>query len=66
MEKNTITEESINDFTDQNIPSPCISFCKLDQEKEFCLGCGRTINEIKDWKNLTFEEKYNIIQRVKK
>lgn len=28
--------------------SPCIGLCKLDDE-DFCLGCRRHIEEIKDW-----------------
>jgi len=30
------------------IPSPCVRNCCLDEE-EVCLGCGRTLAEIRDW-----------------
>ena len=31
------------------IPSPCVSLCKLDVERQFCMGCFRTIEEIMAW-----------------
>jgi uncharacterized protein len=30
------------------LPSPCIRNCCLD-EHEICLGCGRSLDEIRDW-----------------
>lgn len=32
------------------IESPCVSQCSLDSETDTCLGCGRTIDEIRAWK----------------
>ncbi len=30
-----------------NIKTKCIKKCLLDETKKFCLGCGRTLEEIK-------------------
>ena len=31
------------------VPSPCVSLCKMDMERRYCLGCRRTIAEIVAW-----------------
>ena len=30
-------------------PSPCISVCQIDDATGWCLGCKRTIDEIREW-----------------
>ncbi|KQV41751.1 MULTISPECIES: DUF1289 domain-containing protein [unclassified Rhizobium] len=35
------------------IESPCIDVCAFDPRKKWCVGCGRTLEEIKSWKKLT-------------
>ena len=30
-------------------PSPCISVCQIDPKTGWCIGCHRTIDEIRDW-----------------
>ena len=32
---------------------PCIGVCEWDGKTGWCLGCGRTIPEIKTWRKLT-------------
>ena len=31
------------------VPSPCVSLCKMDEDRLYCLGCKRTIDEIIQW-----------------
>ncbi len=31
------------------IASPCVGVCKMDDERKYCIGCLRTIDEIKNW-----------------
>lgn len=31
------------------IESPCVDICVMDGETGWCLGCGRTIDEIAMW-----------------
>lgn len=33
--------------------SPCIDVCRLDPESGWCLGCGRTADEIRAWAKLS-------------
>jgi predicted Fe-S protein YdhL (DUF1289 family) len=40
-----------------DVPSPCISVCKLDPATEFCEGCFRTLDEIAAWSRLDDESK---------
>jgi len=34
------------------IDSPCIRVCTLDPVTRLCRGCGRTIDEIAQWRDL--------------
>ena len=31
------------------IESPCISLCVMDEATGWCIGCGRTLDEIARW-----------------
>jgi predicted Fe-S protein YdhL (DUF1289 family) len=39
------------------IQSPCNEVCYLDRDSGWCLGCGRTGDEIAAWAQLTDEER---------
>jgi len=43
------------------IASPCIKVCALDRERLVCLGCGRTLDEIARWSEMTDEERARVI-----
>ncbi len=45
------TEPSIHPLPElaTPVPSPCVSLCKMDEERVYCLGCQRTIEEIIQW-----------------
>lgn len=34
------------------VPSPCISFCRMDPANRFCQGCLRSLDEIATWSTL--------------
>lgn len=40
--------------------SPCTGLCKLDED-DFCLGCRRHIEEIKDWGLIGLEAQRKIL-----
>ena len=50
------------------IISPCISICKTDPSTGYCYGCGRTIEEKKNWKltETTDQWKNDNISQIKK
>ena len=47
------------------ISSPCVRNCCLD-EKDICLGCGRSIEEIIRWGDADDKEKLQILKLSKK
>ncbi|HFG1574822.1 TPA: DUF1289 domain-containing protein [Vibrio cholerae] len=40
--------------------SPCVRHCCLD-DKDICIGCGRTLDEIYRWSSATNSEKQEIL-----
>ena len=41
-----------------NVPSPCISVCRMDAAGTLCEGCLRTLEEIRRWSaSSDFEKK---------
>ena len=45
----------------KNIPSPCISICKLNKSTGYCDGCFRTEDEIALWPSMSDEDKLNML-----
>ncbi|MFT7459218.1 MAG: putative Fe-S protein YdhL (DUF1289 family) [Planctomycetota bacterium] len=43
--------------------SPCINICTLDPEKQLCLGCLRTVEEITNWASFCAQEKHDVINK---
>ena len=35
--------------TAENVPSPCVSVCRMDAQTGYCEGCLRTLDEIRLW-----------------
>ena len=46
------------------IESPCISVCRY--ENEVCVGCGRTVDDITNWSDMTDDEKQAVLNRIEK
>lgn len=45
------------------LPSPCVRNCCLD-EQDVCLGCGRSLDEIRDWSAAADPERQKILERA--
>ncbi|HXE87565.1 MAG TPA: DUF1289 domain-containing protein [Hyphomicrobiaceae bacterium] len=45
----------------QPIQSPCNRVCTIDEATGLCAGCGRTLDEIARWSQLTDEERQRIL-----
>ena len=43
--------------------SPCIKICQLDLENR-CRGCGRTLEEIRDWRDMRTAQRIADNQRL--
>ena len=46
--------------TGQNIPSPCISVCRMSEASGWCEGCFRTLDEIAQWSRLGDADKRSV------
>lgn len=52
----------IHSITETSMPaSPCNRICCLNHA-DVCLGCGRTLQEIKDWHTADHRQKLQILQ----
>lgn len=45
------------------MPTPCIGICQLD-DNNICVGCGRTLQEIRGWSKLSSEEQEIQIKQI--
>ncbi|MGB5076895.1 MAG: DUF1289 domain-containing protein [Sphingorhabdus sp.] len=46
------------------IASPCINICKLDQSNRWCVGCGRSLDEIAIWPEASNEKRQAILDEL--
>jgi predicted Fe-S protein YdhL (DUF1289 family) len=46
------------------IKSPCNNICKLNN-KNICIGCKRSLDEIASWSKLTDVDKLKILEEIK-
>ncbi|WP_372958255.1 DUF1289 domain-containing protein [Marinobacter sp.] len=47
----------------RSVRSPCVSVCALD-EKDVCIGCHRTGDEILRWTVMTDDERQQVLENV--
>ena len=47
-----------------DVPSPCVSVCRMDAERVFCIGCLRTIPEIAGWSRSDAASKRNVWRAI--
>ena len=45
-------------------PSPCIAVCQIEEATGLCLGCRRTIDEIRDWIIMSPEERRRLLDAL--
>ena len=43
------------------IASPCIGVCTMSEATGYCQGCYRTMDEIRDWWDMTSEQKRDVL-----
>ena len=46
------------------VSSPCIQVCVIDPATRFCMGCGRTGEEIAAWPFKTEDERIALMQTL--
>lgn len=50
--------------TAENVPSPCVSVCRMDPVTNWCEGCLRTIDEIRAWSSADDAAKRGLWTRI--
>jgi predicted Fe-S protein YdhL (DUF1289 family) len=51
----------MNILVHPDVETPCIKVCVVDPETGFCVGCGRTRDEIASWLILSRHERRQIM-----
>ncbi len=51
-------------LTSRAVSSPCRKLCKLDEDG-FCSGCGRSLDDIREWLNMDNEAKQACVARAR-
>ena len=51
----------MNALTLPSIETPCIKICVVDPETSFCIGCGRTRDEIGGWLEMGADERRKVM-----
>lgn len=48
----------------QDVPSPCVSICRIDTATALCDGCFRTLDEIAGWGRKDDDAKRAVWQQI--
>ncbi|MBR0552390.1 DUF1289 domain-containing protein [Stakelama marina] len=57
-------DDFIESVAPAQVMSPCVLVCTLDTETGWCLGCGRTGDEIARWSAVGDAERQAILDRL--
>lgn len=49
-----------------NTQSPCIDVCRLDPTQRYCVGCGRTTDDLDRWMRMTDEERQEAVRQAER
>lgn len=44
--------------------SPCVQICRIDSDSQLCEGCGRRLDEIACWSQMTEADKAPVWERL--
>jgi predicted Fe-S protein YdhL (DUF1289 family) len=54
----------MNFYSELDIESPCIKVCVVDPASGFCIGCGRTREEIASWIDISARERRQVMRAL--
>jgi uncharacterized protein len=46
------------------VPSPCVDICDVDETCKYCIGCGRSLDEIAAWFTASNEQRQAILDEL--
>jgi predicted Fe-S protein YdhL (DUF1289 family) len=47
-----------------SIETPCTKVCTIDPARGICVGCGRTVDEIGRWLEMSAAERREVMQQL--
>jgi hypothetical protein len=59
-----MTSGSLPSDMDEEISTPCVSICEINEDLGICIGCGRTRREIASWRALSERERRAIMETL--
>tara|TARA_B100000470_G_scaffold129992_1_gene100549 strand:- start:319 stop:537 length:219 start_codon:yes stop_codon:yes gene_type:complete len=59
------THKHTHKQVDKSVRSPCIGVCTYNEKEEFCVGCYRSKQELKEWWIMTKEQKLETLEIIK-
>ena len=48
----------------ENVPSPCVSVCRMNPRSGLCEGCARTLDEIARWSTMAEGDRRAVWVRI--
>ena len=45
---------------------PCLRICKLSEDTTYCVACGRTTDQIRQWRDMSEEERSQALKEARK
>ncbi|MGI9464556.1 MAG: DUF1289 domain-containing protein [Aestuariivirgaceae bacterium] len=54
----------MNIDTTEKIESPCVKICVVDPQSGYCIGCGRTREEIAGWLAMSPPQRSDVIEAL--
>jgi len=51
----------MSEIVQEEVQSPCIGVCSIDETSGYCQGCYRTIDEIKGWWGMSSPEQEKLV-----
>jgi uncharacterized protein len=54
----------MNDHRFPDIETPCVKICVVEPESGFCIGCGRTRDEIGQWLGMSVQNRRDVMGQL--
>ncbi len=54
----------MSEIAQEEVQSPCIGVCSIDETSGYCQGCYRTIDEIKNWWDMSTPEQTQLVTEL--
>jgi predicted Fe-S protein YdhL (DUF1289 family) len=51
-------------MSEEDVPSPCVRICVVDEARDICRGCYRTLDEISRWASYTRPQKLALLAEL--